>query len=165
MKCQECKKENFTVLLRVLSNGKIKTLKLCDACAKKKGYSYEDVPPLPQEYAEKIILHEYVASNKKKLKCLSCGTFYIDFSKNGKLGCPLCYFYFEKELKNIFERMGFGNYRGKSGHDLVIKEVERLNKKAIESLRKKIRICLQFNDFETAKKLQEELSKIENEKD
>ncbi len=163
MKCQECKKENFTVLLKVLSNGRIKTLKLCDTCAKKKGYSYEDVPPLPEDYAEKIILHEYVPSKKKKLKCLHCGTLYIDFSKNGKLGCPLCYFYFEKELKNIFEKMGLENYRGKIGHNSLIGE-GKLNKKRIESLREKIRICLQFNDFKTAKKLQEEISKIENEK-
>ncbi len=69
MKCQECRKKDFSVLLKVLVSGRIKTLKLCDDCAAKKGYSYEQTPPSAGDYAEKIILQEHIPAKKKKLSC------------------------------------------------------------------------------------------------
>ncbi|GAB4033758.1 MAG: UvrB/UvrC motif-containing protein [Elusimicrobiota bacterium] len=164
MKCESCKKENFTVLLKMLVNGRIKTLRLCDACAAEKGYSYEETPPTAGDYAEKIILQEHIPAKKKKLKCPSCSTPYLDFSRSGRLGCPLCYFYFEKELSFLLGRLGSGRYQGRAGLSSIRQEAAALNKKREDLIRKKIKICLHFNDFKTAEKLKKELWKIENEK-
>ncbi|MEW5951884.1 MAG: hypothetical protein AB1637_08375 [Elusimicrobiota bacterium] len=163
MKCQDCGKENFSVLLKVLYKSRIKTLKLCDLCAKKRGYSYEQNPPSAGDYAEKIIIQEYIPQKKKKLRCPSCSVPYSEFSSTGILGCPLCYFYFRKELKSVFEKTKKEDYKTSGEFRDIKYEALLLNKQRKNIILKKVKICLHFNDFKTAEKLKKELEKLENE--
>lgn len=163
MKCQQCRKKDFSILLKVLVCARIKTLKLCDDCAAKKGYSYQQIPPNACDYAEKIILQEYIPASRKKLSCPACGYTYSKFVSSGFLGCPLCYFYFAKQLKRICEKFNVYKYSCDDSFTDIKKIAAVFNTKRKSEMNEKIRICLHFGDFETARKLKKEIEMIENE--
>lgn len=83
--------ENKNLSLYVMTNGEMKLQKCCMNCLSKLQNSIDtkDNHENFKEDAEK---------NKKQKTCLSCNLTLDDILKGARLGCPMCYYYFDKEI-------------------------------------------------------------------
>ncbi|PIS47972.1 MAG: hypothetical protein COT17_00725 [Elusimicrobia bacterium CG08_land_8_20_14_0_20_51_18] len=162
MLCQKCHKNKATVLLKAIVESRIKILNLCDACAAEKGFSYEETYSRATviDYIENIT-EEFLPRHKKTLKCPVCGIKYSEFRQKGFLGCPDCYNYFGEEIISLLRTLsGGGTYCGRKYHLKLEKQNRKVVEKNIAELRRKIRICFDLEDRETALRLSKRLKEL-----
>lgn len=154
MLCQKCHKNKATVLLKAAVNSRVRILHLCDACAVEKGFSYEESVPKATviDYIENIT-EEFLPRHKKTLKCPACGIRYSEFRQKGQLGCPDCYNYFGGEISALLGQLCGGAYAGRRYRLKLESHNREVVRKAVEDLRRKIKICFDLEDRETALKL------------
>ncbi len=112
MLCERCKERDATVhLTEIVKN--IKTeIHLCEVCAREVGVNAQlssfslSVPDM----LSFLEVNEIDESGNTSA-CASCGSTYIDYKKNGKLGCPDCYRYLKSSLYQVM-----ANYHGSAQH-------------------------------------------------
>lgn len=101
---KECLEEK-NLSLYVMTEGEMKVQKCCMNCLSKLQNSISST-----ENNDKVSLEE--AKNEKY--CLSCKITLNDILKGARIGCPLCYYYFEEEiyfLINFYHKASF--HKGK----------------------------------------------------
>lgn len=122
MLCDECGKREATVhIMQIGPDGRTEK-KLCTVCAEKIGKWVCE----PIQFNQGIVANEFLqnifrGTEEKKpteeeteLVCPECGMRYVDFQKEGMLGCPKCYVAFQKQLEPMLRRMhGLSIHNGK----------------------------------------------------
>jgi len=153
MKCEICKENEVEIKTRAIINGKIKEIFVCQSCIKK--YKIQTITkPKYTDYLKLLI--EEISDKKKKLICKNCKTTYTDFAKEGKAGCPFCYFYFSEILKKLLKDFTPPQY---------LKSIEEFIEKSNETdpykILKKIDTYLSFDDVDMAKKHLKKLKRVD----
>jgi protein arginine kinase activator len=107
LKCQKCDKQ-ATFHITDLIDGKPKELHLCEECAQKfLAPSEEDAAEVMPAMAGLLAQHLAVGETADQLarldqrKCPVCSITFLEFRKQGRLGCPHDYEFFSQELEPL----------------------------------------------------------------
>jgi protein arginine kinase activator len=152
MKCENCEKNEATVHLTQIREGKKVQLNLCKECARKKGFGnpLDDVPFPLAEFLAGMVKDgtTEVGGQVGELECPGCGIKFVEFSKIGRFGCGRCYHAFEKPLEDLFRRIhGSTIHRGRTPRSrggpktLLAEEIK---------LKEDLRQAIDEEDFEEA---------------
>lgn len=167
MLCEECGKNQSTVHLTKIINGKVNKVHLCEECANKhKGLDFES----------SFSIHNFLTGlldgtpggtmkvdATAKNKCDKCGMTYGKFRQTGRLGCNYCYDSFKEKLIPLFKRI--------HGHDSHVGKVPKRAggiiriKREIEDLRKQLKMVVKKEEFEKAAELRDRIKDLEKEID
>ena len=162
MVCDVCHKNNATVHLTEIINGKVVEMHICQICAQVKadelnkhlnisgflGGLADMVGSLPQE--------------SRLLKCPSCGFSYEDFKKKGRLGCGKCYETFRRSLLPLLKKIHSATtHTGKTPAGLDKKVSSRLK---VAELHQRLRKAIQLEEYEEAAKLRDQIKELEKAK-
>ncbi|MDR5659909.1 UvrB/UvrC motif-containing protein [Serpentinicella sp. ANB-PHB4] len=164
MLCQECNKNQATVHLTKVVQGRKAEMHLCDVCAKdKQSKSFQDSFSIHNFLAGLLDINTemgYTEGNKGYgLVCSKCNTSYQNFKEAGKLGCNHCYVEFKDKLNHLVRRIhGNAAHTGKipkrSGGIIQLKrEVKHLKLALDEAVKKQ--------EFEKAVGLRDEIKALE----
>lgn len=167
MLCEECRKHNAVVFLKVAVNNKVSELHLCPACAAKKGMGFG-----PETGAFNIsdivgnmsgYFKDFLPQERKTLRCRGCGLKYSEFKESGRLGCPECYVSFEPQLNELMTRIhGSAQHQGRAyagGPALKLSKAETARR--LEELRAALKQAVAKEDFEGAARLRDALKGLE----
>ncbi len=163
MRCQICKKNEATIHLTEITQGKRTEVHLCAHCAQQQGITVKTQMPLNE------LLNSLLASQPEgeelfdsldEQKCPHCGFTLEQFQKEPRLGCPYDYEIFEKKLLPLIERV----HDGKTGHcGKAPSKVPTKMKKQIElsSLQQQLSEAVRKEDYETAAKLRDRINELQ----
>jgi protein arginine kinase activator len=155
-KCEFCP-EPATVHITDMKRGKYRELHLCEKCAEKEQSVKWQKQMSLEEYIKGVIA-AYAGSlsgDLAKLECPHCGTKYMEFRAQGRLGCPADYTVFHKGLAPLLERI-----HGKVTH---VGKAPRRGSAApgrqseLVRLRRELQAAVAQEDYETAAVLRDRL--------
>ena len=160
MLCDVCKKNESTVYLTQIVEGKMQKVNLCEDCAKEKGVS----DPTGFALADLLLglgAAQQIEHGKPSQKCPVCGFTQADFKKTGRLGCSACYDTFSDGLANLLKGMHKGlRHTGK----MPAKLSRRLAMAdRVKSLETELKQAVNDEKYEDAARLRDEIQKLENE--
>jgi protein arginine kinase activator len=165
MKCQQCDRP-ATFHITDLVDGKPEEVHLCEACAQSflapSGDEAADVmPAMAGLLAQQLAVGE-TADQLARLDeraCPICGITFLEFRKQGRLGCPHDYVFFAEELEplllNIHDEthhIGKVPKRCSSGAD---KQTQLIR------LRREMKDAVTKEEYEKASQLRDEIHSIE----
>ena len=164
MKCQKCDKP-ATFHITDLIDGKPNELHLCEECGTAflaPASEASDVMPamaglLAQQLAVGETAEELARLDQRT--CPVCGITFLEFRKQGRLGCPHDYTYFAKELEPLLM-----NIHGETHH--VGKVPQHCAKDAEQQtqlirLRREMKEAVAGEEYEQASKLRDKIRAIE----
>ncbi|TWT86770.1 UvrB/uvrC motif protein [Pseudobythopirellula maris] len=168
MKCQKCDKP-ATFHITDLVDGTPKEVHLCEDCAQAflapaVEEADEVLPAMAGLLAQQLAVGE-TAEELARLDervCPVCGINYLEFRKQGRLGCPHDYTFFADEIGPLLANIhGETRHVGKApkhgGHDTS----ERTQ---LIRLRREMKEAVAREDYEQASKLRDEIAAIEENK-
>lgn len=168
MKCQKCDKP-ATFHITDLVDGEAKEVHLCETCAKEFlspiTEDNEVVPAMAGLLAQQLAVGE-TAEELARLDekvCPVCGVSFLEFRKQGRLGCPHDYVHFSSELEPLLV-----NIHGETHH--VGKTPQHSGQDAEQQtqlirLRREMKEAVSKEDYEKASELRDEIHKIESARD
>ncbi|WP_156291789.1 UvrB/UvrC motif-containing protein [Oceanobacillus salinisoli] len=167
MECQECHERPATLHFTQVINGKKTEIRVCEVCAKEKGYvNYPE---------EGYSLHNLLTGlfnfdttkmespafqQVKDLQCPQCGMTFSQFKEAGKFGCATCYDTFSDRLDPILRRVHAGNtkHSGKipkrAGDDLQMK-------RRLQSFKEQLQQLIEKEAFEEAAEVRDKIKALE----
>ncbi|MFH1995552.1 MAG: UvrB/UvrC motif-containing protein [Candidatus Omnitrophota bacterium] len=160
MQCDICGKSDATVHLTEIVNEEVTKLHLCEECARKKGAEMEEHFGLSDLLAGLADLGTDLEPTAiKTAKCDECGLTYENFRKMGKLGCGVCYEAFKGQLLPLLKKIhGSDRHIGK----IPVKFGRKIaDAKRLQDMKMKMEKAIQFEEFEEAARLRDEIKKIE----
>ena len=153
MLCEECQKNQATVMVTVTAGGQITTRHLCKECMQnmESSFAHGDV----QGFLSAILSMLSAQSKAAARTCSSCGISYEDFKETGRLGCAQCYQEFADELSPLLLRI-----HGRSQHAGRIptgdkEDFDRIRHIAV--LRESMEKAVATENFEEAAKLRDKI--------
>ena len=96
----ECLEEK-NLSLYVITNNKMQLQNCCSKCIAKLENSMNQ--STSEENFIDLTQNSLPVDNLSEKMCSSCKSTFNDLLKTAKIGCPLCYTYFEKELKILIQ--------------------------------------------------------------
>ena len=160
MLCDICNKSEATVHLTEIVNDQVTKLHLCEVCAKEKGAEMEEHFGLNDLLAGLVDLGSGLeAETAETIKCPNCGLTYQNFRKIGRLGCSECYEAFKKQMGPILKRI-HGSERHVGKVPLKSGKVQD-EANVLRELRMRMEKAIQFEEFEEAARLRDEIKKME----
>jgi protein arginine kinase activator len=161
MRCDVCQKNDATVYLTQIVEGKMQKVNLCEHCAKEKGVS----DPTGFAMADLLLglgaTQQIEHGGQPAQKCPVCGFTQIDFKKTGRLGCSACYDTFADGLANLLKGMHKGlKHTGKMPANLSRRYAMADRVKSLETDLQK---AVKNENYEDAARLRDEIQKIEHE--
>ncbi len=171
MLCDECGKREATVhIMQIGPDGRTEK-NLCAVCAEKIGKWICEPLQLNQGLAANEFLQNIFTGPREnkatdeemELMCPACGMRYVDFQKEGMMGCPKCYTAFQKQLEPMLRRMhGLSIHNGRYPNNISSREEEI----SIVELRARLQQAIEKEEYEKAaeyRDLLKELEQIEKE--
>ncbi len=164
MQCQICKKNDATIHLTEISDGKRAEMHICEYCAQEQGIAVKSNIPVNELLSNLLAVQpaddELSGSWEQDLSCPQCGITMAQFRKEGLLGCPYDYQVFEKVLLPLIEKA----HNGKTTHcGKLPSKTPQDEKKQIEllNLRQQLETAVQNEDYELAAKLRDKIKNYE----
>jgi protein arginine kinase activator len=166
MKCQKCDKP-ATFHITDLVDGKPNELHLCEDCAHKflapaVDEASESLPAMAGLLAQHLAVGETAEELARldECTCPVCGITFLEFRKQGRLGCPHDYVCFANELEPLLV-----NIHGETRH--VGKVPKRCSTNAEQQtqlirLRRQMKEAVAAEDYERASNLRDEIRVIES---
>ncbi len=154
MFCDECKKNQATVRLVAIVDGKRTERNLCAACMAQKKLN------LRADGVQSMLSAIWNSASRATarhpgLRCSRCGLEYDDFLKTSRLGCAQCYADFRAQLKPLLVRL---NGRAKHAGRVPERADESIKAQSrMEQLRREMEFAVVCEDFEQAALLRDEL--------
>jgi protein arginine kinase activator len=165
MKCQKCDRP-ATFHITDLVDGEAKEVHLCEVCAKEflspiTQDSDSAMPEMAGLLAQQLAIGqtaEELAELDQRV-CPVCGISFLEFRKQGRLGCPHDYVHFAKELEPLLV-----NIHGETQH--VGKTPRRGGANAEQQtqlirLRREMKEAVTKENYERASQLRDEIREIE----
>ncbi len=165
MKCQKCDKP-ATFHITDLVDGKPNELHLCEQCAHKfLAPNSDEAPEVLPAMAGLIAQHLAVGETAEELarldqvSCPVCGITFLEFRKQGRLGCPHDYVCFANELEPLL-----ANIHDETHH---VGKVPKHSRSGAEQqtqlirLRRELKEAVASEKYEQASKLRDEIRTIE----
>ncbi len=160
MKCDICGTREATVHLTEIINEEVTKLHLCEDCAREKGAEMEEHFGLSDLLAGLSDMGTNLEPEvKEAVKCPNCGLSYQNFRKIGRFGCNECYEAFKKQIAPILKRIhGADRHIGK----VPVKAGKTISDaKILQDLKLRMDKAIQFEEFEEAARLRDEIRKLE----
>jgi len=176
MKCERCGKEDAVIkMTRIERSGQVLTICLCQPCAAEASPHQKKVAQKPSSIEE--LLKELLKSQKgsgagavvpadeeaQRLlvpPCPSCGLDFGIYKSTFMLGCPDCYeafaTYLEPDLKRLHR--GATSHSGEKG---TVDSELGLMQRQLEDMRQEQRQAVEYEDFERAAFLRDEIGALE----
>ncbi|NQT00966.1 MAG: UvrB/UvrC motif-containing protein [Planctomycetes bacterium] len=164
MQCQICNNNNATIHLTEISDGVRSEMHICEHCAAEQDIAVKSHIPINELLSGLLAVQptdeELAGASEQKLACPNCGFTLTQFRKQGVLGCPYDYEFFEKSLLPLIEK----THDGRTTHcgKLPSKtpkntrdEIELLN------LRQRLQDAVKSEDYELAAEMRDKIKKIE----
>ncbi len=175
MKCDICRKQQAVFFVRTPSS----ELHLCEACAKKQGFS-SSVPKKTNESESTLInifagiLNTESSESNSAAVCPHCGISRLEIRKTGRVGCAYCYTQFSADVAaRRRSEGGFLSYTGSmpdsyetgAGEEVEKQTFSELEKKKnageIKALREELRLSVEREDYENAACIRDRLRDLE----
>ena len=167
--CDVCKKRVAIVhISEVLPDGTVKTVSLCDQCAKAQGVGGGKGKSVPQQLVELMAQVvdkqlEEMPEDVRNKRCPACGITYKEFRQKGQFGCAKDYEAFEEAVAGLLERLHYGGeHRGRAPRQ--DRERSRRQTRLLE-MKKALTKAVEEEDYETAARLRDEIRELEAEED
>jgi protein arginine kinase activator len=168
MMCEECGKEEATVHIEKVVNGRKITMHLCRECAKRSGLLTLNVLFQPS-FSINNLLSAFLGSQTEipptlergigEPRCPVCGMTYKDFARVGRLGCSKCYEVFGERLRPLLRRIhGLDSHVGKVPS--AMGEVTQIRRQ-LEQLRRQLTEAVSTEEYEKAAKLRDRIKQFE----
>lgn len=166
MLCEECGKEQATVRIEKIINGKKTIMNLCRECAQRAGLLNVFFQPA---FSINNLLSAFLGSQvealpalgpgREETRCPVCGMSYRDFARAGRLGCSRCYHVFEERLDPLLRRIhGSDRHVGKT--PAATGEGAKARRE-LEDLKKKLAAAVSSEAYEEAASLRDRIRQIE----
>lgn len=153
MLCEECKKNQATVVITVMTGNDTTTRHLCQECVSKMENSIANGDM--SSFLSSLLSILSREPKEDTLQCDVCGLTYEEFQNSGKLGCAQCYTVFSEQLKPLLLRVhGRSQHAGRvpKGHEL-----ERALEQNILQLKCRMEEAVTAENFEEAALLRDEI--------
>ena len=166
MKCENCNQQNATFFFEQSINGKVRSSRLCHACAEKLGLIAKSAPeegfsPL---FAPHVGLIDEIFSlagqGVKAKKCEGCGATWQELTQSGKVGCPRCYTTFGAELEHSIRSIHGNVTHVGTGPARRITDTREAH---LEELKKALHQAIEDENFEEAARLRDQIHAHEGE--
>ena len=112
MHCERCKKKDASIHLTEIIKDVKSEVHLCEECARDIGLNTK-LSGFSLSVPEMLSFLEVndVATSEETTSCRTCGTRFVQYVKDGKLGCPECYKYLGSSLESVIK-----SYHGNTRH-------------------------------------------------
>ncbi|MHC4123820.1 MAG: UvrB/UvrC motif-containing protein [Planctomycetota bacterium] len=165
MQCQICNKNEATIHLTEISDGKRTEMHLCEECAVEQGITIKSQMPINELLGSLLASQpkddEIAYESDKEKHCPKCGFTLKQFRKEALLGCPDDYTVFEKSLQPIIKKA----HEGKAIHcGKVPSKTSRETAEEIKlvNMRQQLDAAVRAENYELAAQLRDDISKLEN---
>ena len=170
MFCERCKKVEATIHLTEIIKDVKSEVHLCENCARDIGLNSKlsNFSLTIPEMLSFLDVNE-VGEGTDGITCKKCGQTFMDYKRDGKLGCPDCYLYIGDSLKSII-----AGYHGENRHigkhpnnfeflpDAVIEQPVQLKEKnSINELREQLNIAVSEERYEDAALLRDKIKELD----
>jgi protein arginine kinase activator len=132
MFCERCKNIEATIHLTEIIKDMKSEVHLCENCAREIGLNSKlsnfslSIPEM-LSFLDIHDVDEYVEGSV----CKTCGLSFIDYKREGKLGCPDCYQYLGESLQSVIAGShGSGKHTGKHPNNPAGASPDAFNKAA-----------------------------------
>lgn len=159
MLCQQCGEKPATVHLTKIHNQQSTEVHLCESCALQQG----QLALGPEGLWPKLLagLAGLATEEAEGPRCSHCGQSFQEFTRTGRLGCPLCY----QELKAQLEPL-IGRIQGATEHTGKV-PVRRgylfRHRREVRALQNELRERVAREEFERAAEIRDLLRAMERE--
>lgn len=164
-KCQKCEKP-ATFHITDLIDGEPNELHLCEQCAHQfLAPSSEETPDVVPAMAGLLAQHLAVGETAEELArldqrtCPMCGITFLEFRKQGRLGCPHDYVCFQKELEPLLM-----NIHGETHHVGKVPKccsTDAEQQTQLIRLRREMKEAVAEEEYELASQLRDQIRNIE----
>lgn len=168
MRCNICKKDNAIIHIREYTDIGVRRINLCLECALKRGLNtaVDNIDLLLADIIKKVL---NIPSNRNKvgkkssrqnitIVCPSCGMSLHNFSKELKVGCPICYTVFEKIIDLIIYNYNNSlSYLGKLPDDIKKVTIQRSK---LKRLKRELKESLDLEEYMKAAVIRDEIKEI-----
>jgi protein arginine kinase activator len=158
MLCEICHKNNATVHLTEIINGKVVEMHICQFCAQAKTDQLNknlDISGFLSSLAE--MTGDF--SQGEVLRCPFCGLTYAGFKKKGRLGCEKCYVTFRRQLLPLLKKIHSSTSH--TGKIPASRGKEAFGPVKLKELQERLRQAIQREEYEEAAKLRDRIKEIE----
>ncbi len=174
MLCEKCGKNEATVYIKNVVNGKTTEMHLCGECANEQGLLKTAVNPF---YGMSNFFQDFEnafqgffpgltspAASGRSLPngttCPVCGASAQDIARTGRAGCADCYSVFDYVLGPAIKRI-----HGEASHSGTIPGsagAEMTRKRRLSELKHELKTAIKNEAFEDAARLRDEIRSLEN---
>ncbi len=157
MICNVCGTKDASIHLTEILNGQMAEVHICEACAEEKGTEFKTYFNFGDLLAGVPGLEKALGGSGKKtpLLCKECGMNYVDFAKNGRLGCAGCYSSFQKPLAAVIKQVQRSNEHVGKKPSRIPKETRSVHD--LRQLQDRLKKSIQSEAFEEAAQLRDEI--------
>ena len=164
MLCQICHKSDATIHLTEITDGARIEMHVCERCAVEQDIAVKTHIPINELLSNLLAVQptdeELSDPSEQKLVCPNCGFTLEQFRKEGLLGCPYDYEFFEKSLRPLIEKA----HDGQLAHcGKVPSKTPQNTRKQMEllTLRQQLEAAVQSEDYELAASLRDKIKQNE----
>uniref|UniRef100_A0A7C4XTU4 UVR domain-containing protein n=1 Tax=candidate division WOR-3 bacterium TaxID=2052148 RepID=A0A7C4XTU4_UNCW3 len=152
MLCDDCKKNPATIYFKDASYGKIKELRLCEECARKRGILL-DKKLSPLEILQKLLKEQSLQD--EKVLCPVCFLSLAEFKRYGRFGCCNCITVFEPYIKSLIKEVQESDRH-------IGKKVKPGARRVVEifKLREELKRALEKECYEDAARIRDRLKEL-----
>ena len=156
MLCNICHKDNASVHLTEIVNGRVTEMHICKSCAKFK----------TEQVNEQVDFSDFLGSLasrqdvkvRKAIKCPSCGLTFAEFQKKGRFGCAKCYEIFRIQILPLLKKIHRStSHTGKIPFSLKKKTTSA--KVSLGELNARLKEVIKRENYEEAARLRDEIKK------
>ena len=166
MICERCGKEEASVHLTRIINGKKEEIHLCEKCAKNSSQLNKDENNLSfQSLLSGMLNHNLSIQNSSifnnnynDLTCDNCGMTYQEFTQKGLFGCEKCFGAFNEKLDSLFKRI-HGNLLHAGKRPISIQQ-KLETESEINELKDEMQIAVDKENFEKAAEIRDKIHAI-----
>ncbi len=166
MKCGMCGAAEASVHLTQVADGKVRSVHLCEACARKSGINIENPMSLSDLFFGLGLAPTSEADGTGAgasgvgRSCPSCGSTLADFKTTGRLGCPVCYGAFEAELEDLIRQMHRGDRHVGRRPAAVSGTGESSPAETVENLQRQLEQAVAEERYEDAARLRDRIAAL-----
>ena len=157
MNCDVCKKNQATVFLTQIVDGKMQKVNLCESCSKDKGVT----DPTGFALADLLLglgAAQEIEKGTGAAKCPTCGFSQADFKKTGRLGCAQCYDTFGEALETLIKQMHKGTEHAGKVPQRFVQTLQRETE--LKDLHRNLRKAVAEENYESAAKIRDEIKQF-----
>lgn len=155
MKCEDCENPAIVHTSVVVEGDTKQEIHLCRECAEKRKLIVANKPNLPAIVKQSLGHVGLLATELARSICPDCGISYMEFRKQGRLGCPYDYVVFRAGVRPLLDRVHRATHHtGKR---------PRTNPTPVEAhadargLRHELKLAVQGEEFERAAELRDRI--------